>query len=136
MVQILNRPLLLLLRTGDTRLLRIFFSLGSIGFVLWSLFDKDFAAEHQYMLALANHNRYLFATAFAVHAISTFYGVLTKRYSIPLAFTEALLGWFLWLGGGIAEAVEQGAPGPMLLSGGLLATFLLIRYPTHNEESR
>ena len=134
MRRFLDRPMVVLLNSGDTALLRVFFAAASFGMAIWAAFDPLYATNHPIAVSLVSvHAQVLL---FTVHSCATWYGVMTKRYSVPLLFCEGWAGLFLWFGIGLCEAAQQGAPGPMLVSGGSLAAFLLYRYPTHNTESR
>ena len=124
----LNGRLMRLLLTGKTDLLRFFFALCSFGFSFWVAFDPSYPLQHQEAIAVAPAHAQIIL--FTIHGFSLLYGVLTCRYSIALLFTEGVLGVFLWCGIGIAEWHQQGVPGPMFMAG-LIALFLLIRYPTH-----
>jgi hypothetical protein len=132
----LHNKIVFSLVQGETQLLRIFFALASFGFGWWIHFDADWAQTHTYALALAGGNVHFLAVLYFVHGCALIYGVATGRYSVPLLFVEAILGWALWFVMGVAEAAQQNAVGPMLLSGGMISTLLLIRYPTHHEGSR
>ena len=117
-----------MLLTGNTNLLRFFFSLCSFGFAVWVTFDSRYAEQHSYAVLLASPHAQ--GLLFMVHGFAVFYGVLTSRFSKVLLFMEGILGVFLWCGIGVAESLQQGTPGPLLMAS-LIALFLLIRYPTH-----
>lgn len=117
-----------LLLTSDTKLLRFWFAISSLSYGLWVAVDQSYALHHH---VAASIPQLLQAALFAVHGLSVMYGVGTGRFSRPLLCSEGLLGLALWGGIGLAEMAQQGVPGPMLLGGGGIALFLLVRYPTH-----
>ena len=127
---IIKSPLLRMLLLADTRLLRFWMAMCSFGFAIWVVFDPSYSDHHKMatLLAIAPVQ----ATLFFTHGVALMYGVCTGRFSTALLLCEGLLGVFLWFGVGIAEAIEQGVPGPMFVAG-LVAVYLLIRYPTHYE---
>ena len=131
-MRISNRLLSLLL-FGDTAMLRFFFALTSVGWGVWVLSDPTFAAQHAMTIAFVPLPQ--LGILFITHACAVFYGIWTHRYNVILLFIEGLLGVFLWVGVGLAEAKGQGALGPTLF-GGIAAMFLLIRYPTHYTKGR
>lgn len=128
---VLKSRLAMLLLTADTALLRYWFSWASMGYALMVLMDQAYPSNHPLAVALCDAHYQVIL--FALHAIAMFYGVMTRRYSTTLLFIEGILGVFLWCGIGIAEAIQQGTPGPMLIAGGGISLFLLMRYPTHYE---
>ena len=123
-----------LLLTGPTDLLRLWFGLASIGFSFWILSDRNYPIEHAMTLAIASTEAQM--VLFFIHGAAMLYGVTTGTYNRLLLILEGVLGIFLWVGIGASEAVHQGSPGPMLIAGGGIALFLLVRYPTHYTGSR
>lgn len=128
-----NNRILATLLFGKTELLRIFFALCSFGWGFWALTDAKFSAEHATTVSFVPLPQ--LGILFMVHSVAVWYGVKTQRYNVFLLFIEGLLGAFLWIGVGIAEAKGQGTIGPTLF-GGVCALFLLIRYPTHYTGGR
>ena len=123
-----NRVLRLLLE-GDTALVRFWFALCSYGWAAFIFFATDqFLLEHPESYHLARAEQ--LGVLFAVYATATMYGVVTRRFSVPLLFVEGALGTFLWGGIGIVDMLAQGSVGPAF-GGGLIALYLLMRYPTH-----
>jgi hypothetical protein len=118
---------------GDTENLRTFFALCSFGWGLWALTDANFAKDHASVISFVQLPQ--LGILFFIHCAGVLYGVNTGRYNVILLFIEGLLGAFLWVGVGIAEAIGQGTAGPTLF-GGMCALFLLIRYPTHYPRRR
>lgn len=127
----ISKNFIRLILSGETALLRFWFSLASLGFATWILFDESYPVIHYNTLNIASVN--VQVTLFLVHGLATLYGVLYRRYSTTLLILEGLVGVFLWSGLGLAEAIQQGSPGPMLIAGGGISLFLLIRYPTHYD---
>jgi hypothetical protein len=72
------------------------------------------------------------ATLFFVNSAALLYGVITKRYDTFLLILEGILGTALWFCAAFAHWYSQGAP-DAITAGALMATWLLIRYPTHWE---
>ena len=130
---IVRNRILAALLFGKTETLRIFFAACSFGWGFWALTDPKFPVEHASTLAFVPLPQ--LGILFIVHAVAVWYGVNSERYNVVLLFIEGLLGAFLWIGVGVAEAKGQGTLGPTLF-GGLTALFLLIRYPTHYAGSR
>ena len=121
--------LISLLLVGETAMLRFWFAVASFGYGSWALMDSEYAIMHPMSLRLASDH--MQGVLFLTHALALIYGVKTGKFSNLLLFVEGILGVFLWCGIGIAEAIQQGTPGPMLLGGGGISMFLLLRYPTH-----
>ncbi len=119
--------------TGETALLRIWFSLWSFSWTFLSFVDGNFATTHDFVAKIAPIP--VLAFLFFVHAFSLLYGVITRRYSTTLLFLEGILGVFLWAGVGIAESLQYKTISPSVLAG-FTALFLLIRYPTHYSDPR
>lgn len=131
---VLRRPLVKALVSDNTIQLRVFFSLVSFGWVSYILSDKAaFADHHPYVVEYMSAPEKL-ATLFLVYSCAIMYGAATGRFSFILLLIEGYLGVFLWMGVGIADWVQQGAPGPAFFAG-LIAAFLLARYPTHYTRS-
>ena len=128
MKRLAQSKLVTLLLFGETRLLRFWLALCSFGYAAWVAFDPDYATGHAEAVSLASVNMQV--ALFILHGLSVMYGVVTGRFNTVLLMTEGLLGVFLWFGLGMAETTHQGTPGPMLIAG-LIAIFLLVRYPTH-----
>lgn len=126
--QVENKTLLHLILAGETALLRLCFALCSFGWTIWLFTDKLFSVNHPATVLLAGP--YVLGTLFFIHACALLYGVRTHKYSKGLLFLEGILGVFLWVGTGISETLNQGTIGPSVFAG-LIAIFLLIRYPTH-----
>lgn len=128
-MKISKSNVLVLLFTADTKLLRFWFALASLAYATWLVLDPNYSVIHPLSVQVAPAEA--LAILCCIHGVSMLYGVFTGYYSTVLLFLEAILGVFLWVGLGIAHAYEQGTPGPMLIAGGGISLFLLIRYPTH-----
>lgn len=126
--QFLSSKILTLLLTGETALLRLWFGIASLAFGIWISFDPNFSEGHTVAIAMATLEAQI--VMFFVHGCAMIYGAITSKFSRIQLFLECFLGIFLWVGLGLAEMVQQQAPGPMIAGGGI-ALFLLIRYPTH-----
>lgn len=134
-LRVIRHPLFKAIASDDTTQTRIFFSMVSFGWVLYILADKiGFAARHPNVAEYVANPSTL-AILFSVYACAVFYGACTGRFSFILLLIEGFLGVYLWMGVGIADALGQGAPGPTFFAG-LIALFLLARYPTHYTRSR
>ena len=71
---------------------------------------------------------------FIAHALMLLKG-LSGRYGVIHLLLEAVLGWILWASLSMAYMYTEGHPG-IPFAGFLVATWLLIRYPTHWRASR
>lgn len=129
MTNLLKNRFVRMLLIGETILLRFWFALASFGFSLWIYFDETYIINHHVASEMTAPGAQVIL--FFLHGCATLYGALTGRFSQILLILEGLLGVFLWVGIGGAEMVQQGIPGPMLVAGGGIALFLLMRYPTH-----
>ena len=127
---LVNSRLLGTLLVGETAVTRFWFSLCSLGCAIAIMFDPNYAVSHPGTMQLASVNAQ--GLLFMLHFAAMFYGVITRRYSTVLLLLEGVLGVFIWFGFGLAEALHRGTPGPLVI-GGILAFFLLLRYPTHYE---
>ena len=131
---VLRRPLIKALVSDDTIQLRFFFAIVSFGWVSYILSDRAaFALHHPYVVEYMTTPEKL-GTLFFTYSCALMYGAITGRFSFILLLIEGYLGVFLWMGVGIADWVQQGAPGPAFFAG-LIAAFLLARYPTHYTRS-
>ena len=117
-----------LLLTGETSVLRFWFALCSFGCATAIFFDDNYAATHDYTLQLASIH--VQGLLFLLHASAMMYGVMTRKYNSALLLLEGVLGVSLWMGFGMVEAIAKEAVGPLLI-GGVVAFYLLLRYPTH-----
>lgn len=124
----MNTSIIKLLCTGDTKLVRVLFAAVSISWAVWLLFDKSLPQTHPLLLVLAP--QFHTAVLFLVYSVALLYGAKTSHYSLTMLFIEGIMGAFLWIGSGILDSIQHGAPSPPLI-GSLISLFLLIRYPTH-----
>jgi hypothetical protein len=69
-----------------------------------------------------------------LHAFMLLKG-LTGRYGPFHLIFESVLGWALWALLAVSQIIVDGHPG-IAFAGFLMATWLLIRYPTHWRASR
>lgn len=103
--------------------------------VLGFFFAMDMLAdvgEPADLIMLLMAPSWCWATLFLVNSTALLYGVITKRYDTILLVLEGVLGTTLWFTAAIAHWYSQGAP-DAVTAGALMATWLLIRYPTHWE---
>lgn len=128
-----KRSLLGLILTGETSLLRLWFSIWSFGWAFLAITDRNFIEMHKYTSQIAPIP--VLAALFAIHATALLYGVVTRKFNTLLLFLEGVLGVFLWAGVGIAEIAQYHSFTPASLAG-FTALFLLIRYPTHYTDPR
>lgn len=77
---------------------------------------------------------YFWAACFMAYALAVFVG-LTGKYSIWSLVYEPIFGWVLWVTLAGVDWGLLGHPGG-LTGGAVIATWLLIRYPTHSRASR
>lgn len=112
---------------GDTKLLRLWFAVASLTYPLWLILDPSYVKLHTVAVSLASIDAQVIL--FSLSSSAMIYGVVTGKFSRLLLFAEGLLGTFLWVTLGVAEAVKLGSPGILLLGGGGTALYLLVRYP-------
>lgn len=121
-------------KTSETVSVRFWFALASIGFGCFMMFMRHTlevdSMEYIYMFLLAD--KYTWGTLFILHGTALLYGALTGRFSNTLLIIEGVLGCAVWTVAAIAMTLSQGTPGPTV-AGGLIAIWLLVRYPTHWE---
>lgn len=122
---------------GPTLPVRAWFALMSLGWGFELAVDDSPEAAYTILFQLAPKwcNPHLFwGVVFTLHAGTLIKG-LTGRYGLFSLFTEAILGWILWICVSGAYWISDGHPGAMSV-GVLVATWLLVRYPTHSKASR
>lgn len=114
--------------TADTRLMRFWFALCSLGYANWVFFDEFYPILHPSITKFVDIG--VLPWLFLTHAAVSIYSVLREKTNTQFLFLEGVLGVFLWLATGIAETTDQGSLGPNLIAS-FMAIYLLIRYPTH-----
>lgn len=117
-----------LLCTADTKLLRLCFAIVSVTWASWLILDPNINVTHP-ILQVLGPSPYI-STLFLVYSSALIYGVKTAHYSLSMLFIEGIMGTFLWVGSGILDSIQHQTLSPPLV-GGLIALYLLIRYPTH-----
>lgn len=122
---------------SETTMTRVWFGFFSFMMSVYMYFDHidsevyhNGIDVHYLMFSIASPT--IWAAGFLLHSLSLFYGALTNKYNTLLLLSEAVLGVALWIGMAAAIAIMQHFPGPESI-GGVLALWLLIRYPTHSE---
>jgi hypothetical protein len=130
----LKSRLLYLLVFSETSMTRFWVGLCSLGWaVLMTNDNLHTYASLNLMLSLAPW--YLWVLGFSVNGISLIYGVVKRQYSTLQLWIEPLLGFTLWTSAAISHFITQGVIGPISL-GAAIFFWLLVRYPTHNENKR
>jgi hypothetical protein len=114
--------------TADTRLMRFWFALCSIGYANWVFFDDHYSVLHPSINNFVDVQ--MLPWLFLTHACVSIYSVLSEKTNTYFLFLEGVLGVFLWLVTGISETTDQGSLGPNLIAS-FMAIYLLVRYPTH-----
>lgn len=118
-----------LLLKADTAPTRFWVALASAGFSAEQVVDvTGISARLMQMFAPS----WVWSALFAIHACALAYGIVTARFSKPLLFSEGILGAALWWGAALCHAVAYSSPDASI-AGALIATWLLVRYPTHWE---
>lgn len=128
------RDLLLL---GQTLSVRFFFSLFSIFLAVDTMLDPTPEAPVRYLSSLTPSwatEKYFWGYLLLFHACALLKGLSGKYGMIPLIF-EGVLGWALWTVIAMTNIFNEAHPG-ISFAGFLVATWLLIRYPTHWKASR
>lgn len=131
MKRILESRMVALMATGDTDLLKFCFAWCSLGWSFFILAATD-TFRQQFPSAAALGSPVILGWLFVFQALASMYGVLTGRSNVLLLLVESLLGLYLWGGMGIAEALGQGVPGPLIF-GGFISLLLFVRYPNQGE---
>lgn len=119
-----------LLKT-DTAPTRFWFAIASLGFAIDTIYSTNEISD-KLMFAIAPE--WAWVMLFTLNAIALLYGVFTKRYDTILLFFEGILGTALWMAAAFAHIYAHGSL-DAVFAGGLIALWLLIRYPTHWEYS-
>lgn len=122
-----------LINYSQTSVVRFWFGLSSVGFGLFmALADVEKFAESEYRMMLALAPDHVWAALFFVHGFAVLYGVFAHKYNRLLVILEGVLGVALWCGSAAAVVITQKSFGAHVV-GGMIAFWLLIRYPTHWE---
>lgn len=125
--------LMFIIWCSQTTAVRFWFALASIGFSSFILCSESIyspTSEYKLMTQLAPN--WFWAFGFALNGLSLLYGVFMKTYNKFLVILEGLLGTVVWCASAGAVAIAQQAIGAHVV-GGLIAFWLLVRYPTHKE---
>lgn len=132
-IQLISDRLTYIIWCSQTTAVRFWFALASLGFGSFFMFSETVhspLSEYKLMLQLAAD--WVWALCFTVNGLSLLYGILGKTYNRVLVVLEGLLGTVVWVASASAVVITQHAIGAHVV-GGLIAFWILIRYPTHKE---
>jgi hypothetical protein len=118
---------------SQTSAVRFWFGLTSIGFGSFFMFSATVhhpLSEYNLMLKLASD--WVWALCFVLNGFSLLYGIVFATYNRLLVVLEGLLGTVVWVASASAVVITQQSIGAHVV-GGLIAFWILIRYPTHKE---
>ena len=126
---------------GDTASVRFFFALCSFGMGLDMLSIDGSINDYKvalYQLAPQNvpwlPGRYFWGFGFLWYSWALLWG-LAGRYNFLSLALEPLIGWMLWVAvASLDVALEQHMTASV--GAAVVATWLLVRYPTHSKASR
>ena len=111
--------------TGDTRMLRFWFSIFSLVWVFMLLSDNH---HHVQFVASIVASPEIIAFFMIIYSASLMYGIFTEKFNDGLLLLEGVLGTFIWGSLAISDIFEYQYIG-MTSFGGIVALYLLIRYP-------
>lgn len=125
-----NLKLLLLIES--TLSVRFFFALASLGYGIDIWNDKTGDQAYHLLYNLAPYwttAETFWGGLFVFYAFMLLKG-LTGQYGFWHLILEAILGWSIWTATAIVNITVTGYP-EATVGGAIIATWLLVRYPTH-----
>jgi hypothetical protein len=124
-----------LLNRSQTSVVRLWFSLASLGFASFFFFTPAPALlETDLYYALKIMPCWAYFWGFLIHGLTLMYGVLSRRFSTILYWFEAVFGSVLWGLCSISTIIHNGYP-DAILSGALIAWWIQYRYPSYSEKT-
>ena len=116
----------------DTLSVRLFFALCSLGYGIDIWFDHSQSQPYKLLYSLSPHwakPEAFWGVLFIFYALMLLKG-LTGQYGFWHLIFEAILGWSIWTVTAFVNVAVTGYP-EASIGGAMIATWLLIRYPTH-----
>jgi hypothetical protein len=121
-----------ILLIDDTLSVRFFFAMCSFGYGVDIWYDHAKDQSYHLLYSLAPHwttPESFWGTLFVFYSIMLLKGI-TGQYGYWHLIFEAILGWSIWTVMAIVNVTITGYP-EASIGGAIVATWLLVRYPTH-----
>lgn len=114
---------------SDTKPTRLWLGLVNLTFAIYVILGADYGMQVQISGLPYEHADWIWAGLYVINGLFLLKGIGGQFNAATLVF-EGILGWFLWTFAAVVNGLAQGFPGPTTVCA-LMATWILIRYPTH-----